>query len=48
MEALHMLRFAPPTPDRRTDPRGKVSRKDIKVESMCGTHTTSLFLLFYL
>lgn len=48
MEALGILRFEPPAPNRRTDSHGKVSRQDIKVESIFGTHTTSIFPLFYL
>jgi hypothetical protein len=48
MEALGMLRVEPPPPDRRTDGYGKIVREDSKVDSMFGTHTTSMFFLFYL
>ena len=47
-EALGILRFEPPAPHRRTDGHGNISREDIKVGSFFGTHTTSMFVLFYL
>ena len=44
MEALRMLRFEPPPPDRRTDGYSKISRQGIKVGRSFGTHTTSILL----
>ena len=44
MEALRILWFEPPPPDRRTDPHGKVPCESVKVQSMFATHINSMLI----
>jgi len=44
MEALGMLRFEPPAPNRRADGHGNLARQGIKVISIFGPHITSMLM----